>query len=99
MEQTLKFVQVSPECLETMITNAVSKGMERLKDSFSKPAMSENYLTRDEVAKKLKISKGTLNNWTKEEKIPSHKINRRVLFKESEVEKFINEKGNTNEKD
>ena len=55
-----------------------------------KEVMSEQksykYLSRVEVAKMLKISLPTLNDWTKLGWLSSYKISNRVLYRSDEVE-------------
>lgn len=88
--EALKLVQVTPENLAEIVKNAVSSELERFSDLFKKSDSDLEYLTRDEVCKRLKISKGTLNNRSRSGEIPSHKVGRRVLYKNCEVEKYLN---------
>lgn len=88
--ETLKLVQVTPESLAEIVKNAVSSELERFSDLFKKSDSELEYLTRDEVCKRLKISKGTLNNRSRSGEIPSHKVGRRVLYRNCEVQEYIN---------
>lgn len=90
MTNEIRFIQVTPDELTAMIADAVVKGFEQAKEFFNKPTKQSEYLTRKETAKRLKISLGTLDNWTKSGKLTSHKIDRKVLYKECEIEEFIN---------
>ena len=47
------------------------------------------YLTKNEVAKLLKVSLGTVNNYSKKGYLQPYGIGRRVLFKKSEVENAL----------
>ena len=49
-------------------------------------AESETLLTRNEAARKLKVSLVTLNDWTKRGMVQSYTIGGRVLYKDSELE-------------
>lgn len=49
----------------------------------------EDYATRKEVAKRLRISLPTLTTYIKEGRIPYHRIGRRVLFKWDEVQEVL----------
>ncbi|MDP9954794.1 excisionase family DNA binding protein [Epilithonimonas hungarica] len=89
--ETVKIVHITMAELNAMMVKVVTDEMERAKKFLSKTTKQSDYLTKKEVATRLKISIGTLNNWIKDEKIPSHKIGRRVLFKESEIEESINQ--------
>jgi excisionase family DNA binding protein len=51
--------------------------------------MQKKYITSREVAELLKISIATVKNWTKENKIPYYKVNKRVLFEENELNDWI----------
>lgn len=64
---------------------------ERLKPESS-PKESEKglaYLNRFEVAKILKISLPTLNNWSKAGTLQSYRIGNRILYKSDEVEQAV----------
>ncbi len=54
-----------------------------------KQSTTEGFLDRREVARLLKISLPTLWDLMKKGAIPYSKIGRRVLFKPSDVEKFV----------
>ena len=54
-----------------------------------KTEKQSGYITRAEVAKLLKISLPTLNEWTKLGWLQSYKIGNRVLYKQGEVEKSL----------
>lgn len=49
------------------------------------------YLSRNEVAKMLRISLATLHDWSKRCIIPSYRIGNRVLYKLEDVEKSLQE--------
>lgn len=48
-----------------------------------------DYLTREEVATRYRISLVTLNEWTKSGKVQSYRICRRVLYKSDEIDAAI----------
>ena len=50
----------------------------------------EKLLTREDVMTILRISKPTLHKLMKEKKLRYVKVNRRVLFREEDLKKFIN---------
>jgi len=57
-----------------------------------KPKESEkslDYLNRFEVAKLLKISLPTLNNWSKAGILQSYRIGNRILYKKDEIEQSV----------
>ncbi|KAA9041622.1 helix-turn-helix domain-containing protein [Ginsengibacter hankyongi] len=51
--------------------------------------MSDNYLTRKQVANKLQVVPKTVKNWTDKGILNSHKIGRVIRYKESEVNSAI----------
>lgn len=75
----------SEEQLFNMIEKAVSNALEKAQPKQD----TEKYLTREETAKKCAITLATLNNWVNAGKIISYRINGRVLFKQSDIEKAL----------
>ena len=58
----------------------------------SKPSLNgEFYLTDKEVAERLKISRRTLQDYRTEGKIPYYMLGGKVLYRESEIEKMLND--------
>lgn len=51
----------------------------------------EKVYTIKEVAEVFRVHKNTINNWKKSGKLPYVKVGRRVLFKESDVKKLMDE--------
>lgn len=62
--------------------------IENLKSNFQ-PKRPEEYLTRQEVSKILKIDLSSVHNWTKREILQSYQIGGRVYYKRSEIEKAL----------
>lgn len=52
---------------------------------------SVKFYSRREVAKMLNISLPTLHEWTKNGVITAHRINTRIRFKHSDIEKALQE--------
>jgi len=48
--------------------------------------LKERYLSRSEVAKILKVSLPTLNEWTKQDYVESCRIGSRIRYKSNEIE-------------
>lgn len=80
----------SPEELTGIINTAVQEAVKSIKTA-PKEKQGETLLSRKETAKKLKISLVTLNDWSKRGVIQSYIIGGRVLYKESEIEKSLNQ--------
>ena len=48
----------------------------------------DEYLTKSEIAKLLKVSEPTIDRWRKEG-MPSIKTKRKVLFKQTDVDQWL----------
>jgi len=66
----------------------LKKQIEDLKTHLQ-PKQPTEYLTRNEVAKMLKINLSTVHNWTRNKTLVAHSIGARIYFKRSEVENAI----------
>ena len=86
--KSIQFVQVTPEELQEAILQGVKSQLERLSKDFQ-PKEPEEYLTRAEVAKLLKVDLSTVHNWSKAGKLQRHGIGNRVLYKRSEIEQSL----------
>ena len=74
-----KFAQI----VEDKITILLKKNLKEEENT------QQQYATREEVSKRLRISLPTLNTLTKQETIKSYRIGRRVLYKWDEVEDVL----------
>lgn len=79
------FNGVTPEELIQQFEVMLDK---KLKTSLQIPA-KEEYLSRKEAAKLLRITLPTLHEWTRIELVQSQKIGGRVLYQRSELEKAV----------
>ncbi len=81
---------------ETHGTAPAHWGMSINGKSFSsedeKASDKEKYLTRKQAAKILQISLPTLHQYTKSSLITSYRIGNKVRYKESDIEKALNER-------
>jgi len=84
----LQFIQTTPEQLQEAILQGVKKQLEELKKEYQ-PREPEEYLSRAEVAKLLKVDISTIHNWGKAGKLKRHGLGNRVYYKRSEVEQAI----------
>lgn len=50
---------------------------------------SERWLSVEEIAKHLGVSKETIYRWVEKGRIPSHKVGRQWKFKVSEVDEWV----------
>ena len=85
---SIQFISTSPEELLSAIVEGVKVQMEELKKDFQ-PKDPNQFLTRAETAKLLKIDLSTLHQWTKQKKLCSYGIGSRVYYKLSEVENAL----------
>ena len=66
-------------------------GIENLVEN-SKPALNgERYLSDKEVSERLKISRRTLQDYRTEGKITYYQLGGKILYKESDIEKMLND--------
>lgn len=86
--QTVQFIQVTPEQLQTSIIEGVKTQLQDLKKHFQ-PKEPNEYLTRVEVSEMLKIDLSSVHNWTKKGILTSYQIGGRVYYKRQEVENAI----------
>jgi excisionase family DNA binding protein len=53
----------------------------------------ERWLSVEEIAKHLGVSKETIYRWVERQKIPAHKVGRQWKFKATEVDRWIENGG------
>ena len=80
---------ITIEDLLSKIQSIVEKSIE---EKLPKPKAAVQLMTRNEVAKYLKISLPTLHERTKEGLLPSYKIGNRVLYKSNEFDETIRQR-------
>ncbi|WP_330442267.1 helix-turn-helix domain-containing protein [Flavobacterium sp. C4GT6] len=88
MQQSTILNQVSPEDLHNMIIEGVKTCLKDL-SNYLQPKKPDELLTREEAAKKLKISISTLNNWVGKGILQTYGIGGRVYLKNSEIEQAM----------
>jgi excisionase family DNA binding protein len=54
--------------------------------------MAEKFLTVDEVAEYLSLSRATIYQWASEKRIPHYRMGRAIRFKQAEIEAWLLEK-------
>lgn len=75
--------------LSEMIRESLRDELQQFRPA--RPKSETNYLTRQETARRLRISLVTLTDWVNRGKICAHKIGGRVLFRDSDVEAALNQ--------
>lgn len=86
--QSILLNQVSPEELHNIVIDGVKTCLKDL-GRYLQPKQDNDLLTREEAAKKLKISISTLNNWVSKGILQTYGIGGRVYLKNNEIEQAI----------
>ncbi len=90
MTQASVVIAMPLEEFQSMMTDIVNNAVRNTVPDRPLPATpDEDYLTREETAKMLRISLQGLTKYMSEGRVPFHKLGRRTLFKRSEVEKAL----------
>jgi len=55
--------------------------------------MEDRWLSVEEIAQYLGVSKDTVYTWINKKKMPAHKIGRLWKFKKNEVDEWVHSKG------
>ena len=79
---------LNKEELEEQLHNFESSLLGKLKKELL-PKESEEFLTRKEVSKLLKINVNTVDRWSKNGELKRYGIGDRIFYKRSEVEESI----------
>ena len=85
---SLQIIQDSEEFenrIEQKLNLLRSNLVSELKQEFQ-PKTPEEYLTRLEVSKLLKVTTATLDRWTEQGKLNRYGLGSRIFYKRSEVE-------------
>jgi excisionase family DNA binding protein len=83
-------LQTIQDQLVNDIVRELRKDINQLKTEFQ-PKEPEEYLTRAEVAKMLKVDLSTIHLWSKNGRLKRYGIGKRVYYKRSEIEKELEE--------
>lgn len=75
-----------------IIIESLSKAIKEVNPVKNESSNTEEFATRMEVAKLLKITLPTLHDWTKQGLINSYKIGKRVLYKLDEVKESMSQR-------
>lgn len=89
MAEILLMTTLKVEELQSIITNTVSAEFKKLLDLKVSSNEKDKLFTRQQTAKFLNISLPTLLVYTKKGKINAHRIGRRILFKESDINSAV----------
>lgn len=73
------------------LTEAISQAVVEKLESTNSSSKDSELETREETAKRLRISLPTLNRYTKKGIIKAHRVGGRVLYKRAEVDSALKE--------
>jgi excisionase family DNA binding protein len=59
---------------------------------ISFPEMDREILTKTELMEYLRISRGTVDNWMKKQGMPFFKVEKKVLFRKSNIDTWLESK-------
>lgn len=82
----IQFIQYTPEQLQADILSGIQTALECL---LKQAPVSEEILTRQEVAKLLKVNLSTIHNWCKKGKLKPYGIGNRVYFRRADIEECL----------
>lgn len=85
---SLQIIQDSEEFenrIDQKLNQLRSNLVSELKQEFQ-PKTPEEFLTRSEVSKLLKVTTATLDRWTEQGKLNRYGLGARIFYKRSEVE-------------
>ncbi len=84
--ESIILTNLTPEDLKRLIQEAIKEAM-----PIAESKHEVKYLTRLEVCECLRISLPTLHEYTKRGIITGHRFGRRVLFKQTDIERAVHE--------
>jgi hypothetical protein len=84
----IQLIQVTPESLQQLISKVVEEHLQEIKTLLNSKPLND-WLSRKETAKLLKINLSTLSVWTKNNLLLPYGLGGRVYYKRSEVEQAI----------
>ena len=84
-KENIQFSLVNVDELMAMLDEKINQALEKFQSSTNNAIPEKEFYTRDEVAKLLNISFGTLHNWKKEGILEPVKIGNRVYYPKIEV--------------
>ncbi len=61
--------------------------------------MDERWLTVDDICRYLNVSNETIYKWIEQRKMPAHRVGRRWMFKQSEVDDWVRSGGAADKSD
>ncbi|MEG3656184.1 helix-turn-helix domain-containing protein [Arenibacter palladensis] len=88
MDHITQLHSISPAQLKETFTSILDERIKDLKKNFT-PREPEEFLTRGETAKLLKISLVTIHEWNKKKILNPRKIGNRTYYLRSEIKELL----------
>jgi hypothetical protein len=85
VNKIIQVFDVTPDELKENILKDLRVELKTMTQNF-KPAEPEEYLTRKEVSKILKVSLVTLHDWNKKKILNPYRLGNLIRYKSSEIE-------------
>ena len=92
-QKPIQLLNLSTDELKEAILSELKPQLESLRQELRQQE-PEEYLTRKELAEKLKITLPTITDWSKKGILKPYRLGKLVRFKKSEVEKSLIEINN-----
>ena len=89
-QKSIQLLNLSTDELKEAILSELKPQLESLRQELRQQE-PEEYLTRKELAEKLKITLPTITDWSKKGILKSYRVGKLVRFKKSEVDKALKE--------
>ena len=86
MKQSTTIEIVTPEYLKEIVREVLAEEVQKL---IPQQNTTQKYCTRKEAAKRARITLPTLDKYIQEGKIKAHRLGRRVLFSEEDINSAI----------
>ena len=86
--ESINLIGLSVDEFKDLISDIVRKEVQNIN---SEPQQEDEFLTREETAKILKISLPTLHSYSKKGILQSHRIGRCIRYKKSEIIEAVKE--------
>lgn len=83
---------LTPEELKELIESAVEKGVKNYTESQNTEKEESQFLTKEEAAKYLKVSVGTLDNWNKSGILKWKKVGAMVRYRVADINEALKKK-------
>ncbi|MCK7589274.1 helix-turn-helix domain-containing protein [Subsaxibacter sp. CAU 1640] len=86
--ETIQFLNTSPNALANLIDEKLKEQLDDLKKNFT-PKEPEEFMSRNETAKLLKISLVTLHDWINKGILHPYKMGNKTYFSRKEITETI----------